>query len=74
MSASVPLEVVHIASGKDHYLNNISVEQHMRQIFSGYEQFVAKTKAHVPSAIADKASMGVMLPPGLRRILSRKLK
>jgi pimeloyl-ACP methyl ester carboxylesterase len=70
----ISLPVVHVVSKKDHYLNNLSVEQHMRQIFSGYVQFVAQTKAHVPSVLADKTSMGVMLPPGLRRILSRKLK
>lgn len=72
LSQPVLLPVVHIVSSKDHYLSNIKVEQHMRQIFSGYTQFVANTKAHVPSVIADKAAMSVMVPPGLKRILGRK--
>lgn len=65
----VPLPVVHVLSKKDHYLNNIVVEQHMRQVFSGYTQYMAKTKAHVPSVLADKKAMAVMIPPGLRKQL-----
>jgi pimeloyl-ACP methyl ester carboxylesterase len=68
----ISLPVVHIVSQKDHYLNNIKVEQHMRQVFSDYKQFVSRTKAHVPSILADKKAMGVMVPPGLGRLLSRK--
>lgn len=70
----VALPVVHVVSENDHYLDNLKVEQHMRQIFSEYTQFIARTKAHVPSVLADKAAMGVMLPPGLRRLLSEKQK
>lgn len=70
----VALPVVHIVSKQDHYLNNLTVEQHMRQVFSGYKQFVAKTKAHVPSVIADKQAMAVLLPAGLRRLLNKESK
>jgi pimeloyl-ACP methyl ester carboxylesterase len=69
----VQLPVVHVISAQDHYLNNISVEQHMRQVFSGYRQFKAPSKAHVPSVIADKAAMAVLLPTGLRRLLDKKM-
>jgi len=68
----VPLPVIHVASANDHYLNNIVVEQHMRQVFSDYRRFTTRSKAHVPSVIADKKAMGVLLPAGVRRILSRK--
>jgi pimeloyl-ACP methyl ester carboxylesterase len=71
-SKPVYLPVVHIISKEDHYLKNISVEQHMRQIFSDYKQFTAQTKAHVPSVLADKEAMRVLLPTGLRRLLSKK--
>jgi len=64
--------VVHVVSKKDHYLNNISVEQHMRQVFTDYSQFVASTKAHVPGVLANKKQMAVMLPSGLRRLLNKK--
>jgi pimeloyl-ACP methyl ester carboxylesterase len=72
LTRHISLPVVHVVSEKDHYLDNISVEQHMRQIFSEYVQFVSRTKAHVPSVLADKRAMAVMVPPGLRRLLSKK--
>jgi hypothetical protein len=68
----VGLPVVHIVSEGDHYLNNLKVEQHMRQVFSDYRQFTAKTKAHVPSVLADKKAMAVLLPQGLRKLLSQE--
>jgi len=72
MAKQVALPVVHVASKKDQYLNNVKVEEHMRQVFADYIQFVASSKAHVPSVLADKKAMRVMIPPGLRRILSQK--
>jgi pimeloyl-ACP methyl ester carboxylesterase len=74
LESRIKLPIVHVVSEKDHYINNIKVEQHMRQVFSDYKQFVATTKAHVPSVIADKVAMSVMLPSGLRRLLSEKQK
>jgi pimeloyl-ACP methyl ester carboxylesterase len=68
----VALPVLHITSKKDYYVNNIVVEQHMRQVFSDYTQIASKSKAHVPSVIADKAAMAVMVPPGLKRLLREK--
>jgi pimeloyl-ACP methyl ester carboxylesterase len=70
----VPIPVVHVVSKKDHYLNNIVVEQHMRQVFSDYTQHIAKTKAHVPSVLADKKAMSVMIPQSLRKQLGRSAK
>jgi pimeloyl-ACP methyl ester carboxylesterase len=72
LKSSIPLPVVHVIAKNDHYLSNIRVEQHMRQVFAGYEQFIAQTKAHVPSVIADKKAMGIMVPPGLRKMLNKK--
>jgi len=69
---SINIPVVHIVSENDHYLNNISVENRMRQIFSQYRQFLARSKTHVPSVIAEKKEMSVMVPPGLRRLLNEK--
>lgn len=67
----IDLPVVHVVSQEEHYFNNKVVEQHMRIVFDNYRQFTAKSKAHTPSVLADKAAMSVMLPPGLRRILSK---
>jgi pimeloyl-ACP methyl ester carboxylesterase len=69
----VALPVVHVTSTHDYYINNLVVEEHMRQVFSGYTQFVSKSKAHVPSVIANKAAMGVLVPRGLRSLLRQKI-
>ncbi len=68
----VALPVMHVVSPHDFYLNNLTVEEHMRRVFSDYQQFSARVKAHVPSVTANKAAMSGMLPPELRKILRRK--
>jgi pimeloyl-ACP methyl ester carboxylesterase len=68
----VALPVIHVTSKHDYYINNLMVEEHMRQVFSDYTQFVSKSKAHVPSVIADKAAMSVIVPPGLKQLLRQK--
>jgi pimeloyl-ACP methyl ester carboxylesterase len=67
----VDLPVMHVVSQEDHYFNNEIVKQHMLVVFKRYRRFVANSKAHTPSVLADKQAMGIMLPPGLRRILSQ---
>jgi pimeloyl-ACP methyl ester carboxylesterase len=74
INKTIPLPVVHIVSEKDHYLDGLKVEQHMRQIFSNYSQLIARTKAHVPSVIASKSAMGIMVPAELKRLLNKKPK
>jgi pimeloyl-ACP methyl ester carboxylesterase len=70
-SKKIDLPVIHVISQEEHYFDNKVVEQHMRIVFDDYRQFIAKSKAHTPSVLADKTAMSVMLPPGLRRILSK---
>jgi hypothetical protein len=70
----VALPVWHIVSKNDHYFNNISVEQHMRRVFTGYQRFVSKSKAHTPHITADKKAASVMVPVELRRLLAKKAK
>jgi pimeloyl-ACP methyl ester carboxylesterase len=72
-NCQVPLKipVAHVVSQEEQYFNNSIVEQHMRVIFKDYRQFVASSKAHTPSILADKKAMGVLLPSGLRRLLSK---
>lgn len=66
----VNMPVLHVVSAEDHYFDNETVKQHMQVTFTGYKQFVAKSKAHTPSVLADKKAMSVMIPPGLKRILA----
>jgi pimeloyl-ACP methyl ester carboxylesterase len=67
----VNLPVMHVVTTEDHYFNNEIVKQHMMIVFKDYRRFMAESKAHTPSILADKKEMAVMLPPGLRRILSK---
>lgn len=69
--SKLAMPVVHVVSEEEHYFNNEVVEQHMKIVFNNYRQFKAKSKAHTPSVLGDKKAMGVMLPPGLRRILNK---
>jgi len=68
----VNLPVMHVVSQEDHYFDNHVVEQHMRIVFSDYRRFVARSKAHTPSILADKKDMAVLLPPALRRRLAKQ--
>jgi pimeloyl-ACP methyl ester carboxylesterase len=67
----IDLPIIHVISKEDHYFNNEIVKQHMLVVFKNYRRYIANSKAHTPSVLADKKAMGVMLPTGLRRILSR---
>lgn len=68
----VDLPVIHVVSKEDHYFDNEVVKQHMLVVFKSYRRYVANSKAHTPSILADKKAMAVMLPPGLRRMLSQR--
>jgi pimeloyl-ACP methyl ester carboxylesterase len=67
----INLPIMHVASEQDHYFNNEFVKQHMLVVFKDYQQFIARSKAHTPSILADKKAAGVLLPPGLRRQLDK---
>ena len=67
----IKLDVWHVASSNDHYFNNNFVEQHMRVVFQHYEKGVMKSTAHTPNILANKKEMSVMIPTGLRRLLSK---
>ncbi len=67
----IDLPVTHIVSQQDHYFNNEIVEQHMLVVYKSYKRFMAVSKAHTPSVLADKKAMSVLLPPGLRRQLAK---
>lgn len=68
----VSLPVIHVVSKEDHYFNNELVKQHMLVVFKSYRKFIANSKAHTPSVLADKKASGVLLPTALRKILSQK--
>jgi pimeloyl-ACP methyl ester carboxylesterase len=67
----IDLPVIHIISKGDHYFDNELVKQHMLVVFKKYRRFVADSKAHTPSILADKKASSVLIPTGLRRLLSQ---
>ncbi|HSW79273.1 MAG TPA: alpha/beta hydrolase [Candidatus Saccharimonadales bacterium] len=70
----VDVPVWHVYAPNDYYFNNSVVEQHMRITFSEYHPVEAKEIVnHTPSILANKKEMSVLVPPGLRRVLSRKV-
>ena len=68
----INLPVYHIVSSEEHYFNNEVVKQHMLIVFTRYTKYLAKSKAHTPSILADKKAMRPFVPPGLRRALNKK--
>jgi pimeloyl-ACP methyl ester carboxylesterase len=67
----IDLPVIHVASTHDHYFDNEIVKQHMLVVFKRYRRLTMNSKAHTPNILADKKATGVMLPPGLRRLLAQ---
>lgn len=70
-STKINLPVYHVASQEDHYFNNETVKQHMLIVFKRYTKYIAQSKAHTPSVLADKKASKVLLPTGLRRVLNK---
>lgn len=68
----INLPVIHLTSKGEAYFNNITVEQHMRQVFKHYTRFTSPGETHTPSTTADKKATSVMVPIGLRRLLAKK--
>lgn len=71
-SKRVDLPVYHVASKNDHYFDNDIVKQHMLVVFTDYRRYNMNSKAHTPSILADKKDSRVMVPYGLRRVLSKQ--
>ncbi len=67
----VNLPVWHVAVAGEKYFDNHRVEQHMRVIFSDFNNAVSTLDNHAPSVIADKKAAAPLIPPKIRRLLSK---
>jgi hypothetical protein len=67
----VDLPVWHVSAKNDHFFDNHLVEQHMRVIFNGFQSGEFDMKAHAPSVLADEKEAAALIPPKLKRYLSR---
>lgn len=68
----VDTSVYHVAIKGDRYFNNLSVEEHMTNIFKDFILIKANLPAHSPSIIATAKDAAPFVPPPLRRILNQK--
>lgn len=68
-----PIEnkVYYIAVEGDRYFNEISVEQHLRQVFTEVVMVKSKVPSHAPSIIASENDALPFLPQQIRRLLNQ---
>ena len=67
----VDIPVWHVNIAGDQYLNHHRVEQHLRVVFSEVQIALSKIKYHAPSVIADEKAAAPLIPPALRRAMSK---
>lgn len=67
----VNLPVHHVAVSGDQYFDKHRVEQHLRVIFSSFDQQTAHMTAHAPSVLADERDAAQLFPPKYRRLLAK---
>lgn len=67
----VNLPVWHVGASNDHFFNHSIVEQHMRIIFTDFDSADFSLGAHAPSVLASEEDAAALIPPKLRRFLSR---
>ncbi len=68
----VDLPIYHVAINDDHYFNNVSVEQHMRQIYNDFSLIKTKLPAHAPTVLATTKDVEPFVPPAIRQLLQGK--
>lgn len=66
---SVPLW--HVSTKADHFFDHNIVEQHLQIIYKDFHSAEANLHSHAPSVLADEKMAAPMVPPALRRVLSR---
>jgi pimeloyl-ACP methyl ester carboxylesterase len=67
----VDLPLWHVAAKADHFFDNFMVEQHLRTVYKDFKKDEIDLEAHAPSVIADEKTAAPLVPPKLRRALSR---
>ncbi|MDB5161219.1 MAG: hypothetical protein JWO96_599 [Candidatus Saccharibacteria bacterium] len=70
----VDLPVLHVATKRDRYFNNVKVEEHMRRVYSDVEVFFSKAPNHAPTVIATASDAAPFIPHPLRRRIQGKMK
>lgn len=68
----VKLPVKHVSVPDDRYFNNKLVEQHMRIVFTDFEDIPCLIKGHMPTVVATAKEAAPFVPPRVRRLLLKK--
>ncbi len=68
----VNLPVKHVSVPDDRYFNNKFVEQHMRVIYTDFDEIPCKITGHMPTVIATAKEASPFVPPKIRRLLSKQ--
>jgi pimeloyl-ACP methyl ester carboxylesterase len=66
----VGLPVWHVGVKADQYFDDHRVEQHMRVIFTDFQQAKSRMTAHAPSVIAEARTAAPLIPAKIRRVLA----
>jgi pimeloyl-ACP methyl ester carboxylesterase len=67
----VDMQLWHVVTDVDQYLDVHRVEQHLRVIFTDVHIARSKLNHHAPSIIANEQDAAPLIPPKLRRVLAR---
>ena len=67
----VDLPVEHVSIKDDQYFDHSTVEQHMRIIFTDFNEHVAVLPHHAPSVIADKSEAKPFIPKSIKKVLRK---
>lgn len=68
----VNLSVKHVSVPDDRYFNNQIVEQHMKVIFTDFEDIPCKIKGHMPTVVATAKEAAPFVPPKIQRLLRKQ--
>ena len=67
----IDLPIYHAGVVNDHYFNNLSVERHMRMIYSDFIHGKIKTSAHAPSIVATAKEAAIFVPKEFIRVMNK---
>lgn len=67
----IDLPIYHAGVVNDHYFNNLSVERHMRMIYSDFIHGKIKTPAHAPSIVATAKEAAFFVPKEFIRVMNK---
>ena len=67
----VKLPVYHVSAAEDFYFDSNMVEQHMKVVYSSFENIPSESGTHMPTVVADAAEAASYIPLRLRELLSK---